>query len=72
MSEPFQILPKAPDSDRRVQELNLARPENLGEAAFQVMAAIDANGGNRRWPHGGDILSDSLWHFMQKFAETCQ
>jgi hypothetical protein len=36
------------------------------------MAAIDANGGNRRWPHGGDILSDSLWHFMQKFAETCQ
>jgi hypothetical protein len=38
-------------------------------AAVLVMEAIHAQGGNPRWPHGGNALLDALWHLCRAIAE---
>ncbi len=66
---PFVIVAPAPTQElSRVLEFREKVPECAQEAAFCLMFAIDARGGNPAWPHGGDPLLNALWHFARLSA----
>jgi hypothetical protein len=44
-------------------------PPSLPAAAAELMAAIDARGGNPAHPHGGDPVLDALWHLARHLLD---